>query len=132
MKLLLSISMILALSFGSNTVSGQYANHLLDTEFNTAISHSLSPAILLPIEQEKVAAQRTSRRKATVVFWMLSGVATRAASRSAYSKYLVAATSQEAEQRYIAANTLHQLSFGCFGVASIQWVGQLTGKRKKS
>jgi len=132
MKFLLSISMILALSLSSKTASGQYSNHLFDTEFNTAISPSLSPAILLPIEQEKVAAQRTSRRKATVAFWMLSGVATRAASRSAYSKYLVATNSQEAEQRYIAANTLHQLSFGCFGVASIQWVGQLTGKRKNT
>ena len=62
---------------------------------------------------------------------MLSGIGTRVASRNAYSNYLEATTAEEAEQKYLAANTLHQLSFGCFGLAGIQWATQIAGKRKK-
>lgn len=129
--LICSVGMLVLLSSTSSSGLAQYSAPSIQTDYSLETNLDLPPALMMPLQQEQVAAQRASRRKTTVIFWMLSGIGTRVASRNAYSNYLEATTAEEAEQKYFAANTLHQLSFGCFGLAGIQWATQISGKRKK-
>jgi len=89
------------------------------------------PALAIPLEQEKVMAQRTARKKRKVTLYLLAGIGTRVASRQAYDRYLLSDSSDEASSLYTRANTLHKISLGSFSMAGITWVGQIFSRPKK-